>query len=189
MGKLRRKIIGKGFPIFALKIYVILNWVTFFPFLVKSHLCSFHFSRNIYGKRGLEQKDLMILSPCWKFSLVGENSSQKGSWLGTQRGWKLHEEKKNSFPKQCVLHSEHNHTFRNVWLSSHLLHCSGESVRIDLPRASLSLGKRPSESNTCPMLLFFLAFLPGGIHPVTVPEKMPWVCTVLWSGYGDGDNS
>lgn len=34
MGKLRRKIIGKGFPIFALKFCVILNGVIFFfPFL------------------------------------------------------------------------------------------------------------------------------------------------------------
>lgn len=32
MGKLRRKIIGKGFPIFALKFCVILNGVIFFSF-------------------------------------------------------------------------------------------------------------------------------------------------------------
>lgn len=59
-GGVKKKIIGKDFPIFALKIYVILNRVTFCPFLVKSHLYSFSFARNIYGKRGLEQKALMI---------------------------------------------------------------------------------------------------------------------------------
>jgi hypothetical protein len=64
MGKLRRKkIIGKGFPIFAFKKYVILNGVIFFfPFLVKSHLCSFSLGRNIYEKREAEQNDLVIPS-------------------------------------------------------------------------------------------------------------------------------
>lgn len=91
MGKLRRKIIGKGFPIFAFKkCYFEWSNLFFFPFLVKSHLCSFSFARNIYEKRGAEQNDLVIPSTYWKVSLVitvharliVRNSKRRKTWWG-----------------------------------------------------------------------------------------------------------
>lgn len=111
-----------------------MNGVTFCPFLVKSHLYSFGFARNIYGKSGLEQKALMIPFTYWKF----------GWWEQSTKAFKVRNSKRlKNFMRSKRIHflssvpsTVNITTHRNVRFIPHSPLFWG-SVRLDIPRALL----------------------------------------------------